>query len=200
MVYYVQTVGDSHADRTFKNIVIENVFIGRREIGPITMHRVQRDRMNFKQYIPDHVDMAIFCMGEIDIRCHIHRQITEQNRTLEAIVADLVPNFVKHIASLDIKAKKIILLPVPPADIHTIQWHGWKYPLQGSNDERVQYHNAVCVSLITECEKNGILCLDPRKHYMDANGMLITSLSDGNVHIGNTEFIGRLLEDLIRNT
>jgi hypothetical protein len=73
----IHVFGDSHVSE-FSNIPGCLLHY----VGPITMHRIGRDGLNFldmTSYGVQENEVAIFVFGEIDCRCHIGKQRDKQN-------------------------------------------------------------------------------------------------------------------------
>lgn len=187
------TIGDSHSSDTFRNIHLDMVHIDKRPIGGITMHRVGRDMMSFTDLCAHLVDgdYVLFCFGEIDIRCHVHRQVCVLGHDIDEVTSTLVKNYFKAISTctqLPTGARPLVLLPVPPCDNQTCK-NNPDFPFCGTNEERVLYHSKVIKCMREEAPHHNIGLFDLLDAYTGENGLIIPSLSDGNVHIGDTRHV-----------
>ena len=71
----IHTFGDSHARYGFCN----NPLINTHDISSSLCYSFGRDklnRLNITNFNVKENDMVIFCFGEVDCRCHIHKYIT----------------------------------------------------------------------------------------------------------------------------
>lgn len=207
------TIGDSHSTATFKGIGTIGTFekigthkntyiqIINKHMGPITMNRVQRDSLDFRPIVSEHLianikNIVIYCFGEIDIRCQIHKQIEEKQRTLHEVIDTLCKGYCQTLAAN--KNNEMftswLLIPVPPVP-KTSCWENPEYPFLGSDTERVMYHRKVKEYLFKWAAHFDIICFDISPFYTNKDGYLLKELSDGNVHIGDSRFVK---EELIR--
>jgi hypothetical protein len=187
---YINIYGDSHAMLAFNKFQLphRNLF----EYA-ITMHRIGRDHTIYN-FHPSHNDSnTIFCLvyGEVDVRCHIGKQI-ELGRTEDDICLDLVKAYFGTIERTIQKYKAIIIVgispPVDPKD-HT---HGDHVPFIGTNDERVRYTRNMNDLIKDYCAKYKYLYFNPYDFYRRDDGCLKYELSDGCLHIGdNKYFLGQ---------
>ena len=69
----IYTIGDSHSTADWNNIKNLHTF----SVGPILCYNFAIRGINLKDgNIINDGDTVIFCFGEIDCRCHIHKHIT----------------------------------------------------------------------------------------------------------------------------
>jgi hypothetical protein len=89
----IHTFGDSHSYNGFSNI--PNILT--HHLGPKLCFSIGRDGINIKDgYNVNNGDTVIFCFGEIDCRCHIHKHITE-GADYKQIIDIIVTNYFKQI-------------------------------------------------------------------------------------------------------
>lgn len=189
------SIGDSHADFTFRGI-IEN----RRNIGPLTMHRIGRDKINLLDYFIDDKKIEkdsfiIISFGEIDVRCHIYNQIHINNRSEDEVIKTLVDNYFEHILSQKNLFKKIILLNINPPAKKELSANNSEYPFVGSNQDRSRYTKKINNYLKNKSIEHDIGFIETHKYYSDSDGMLICNLSDGSVHINEQKYILKEIEE-----
>lgn len=184
------SIGDSHSDFSFRN-VLEH----RYSIAPMTMHRVRRDKINFLEVFKNmgvdvpYDSFVIFCFGEIDVRCHIFNQINLGNLTEDEIIKNLATDYISHINTQKSFFEKVGILSVTPPSTNINGKGNNDFPFTGSDKERSRYTTKLNHFLKTLCQENNVKFIDAYKYYADENGMLMSSMSDGSVHIGNTTYI-----------
>lgn len=202
------SIGDSHADHSFRNVIKEEA--ERVSIGPVTMNKVRRDKIDFLELYKEHRDVekfgykkefekdscAIFCFGEIDVRCHIHNQIQSQNKRENDVIKELVLEFVNHIENQKNIFKEVAILSVTPPG--SILWASQNnnFPFIGSDFDRSRYTIKMNNFLKKYCEEKDVSFIDVYKSYSDNKGMLIRELSDGGVHIGNTVHVENKIKNI----
>jgi len=131
-------------------------------------------------------DTIVFCLGEIDCRCHIHKYISETN-TYKDIIDNVVTAYFEAIA-LNVHhrvLKNVCVYNVVP----TIEKHNTlgspEFPYLGTDEERKKYVLYFNKKLKEKCIENKYIFFDIYDKYKDENGFLRKDLSDGNVHIRN---------------
>lgn len=188
----IYAIGDSHA-LTFYSITRAINF------GPETMYQMgtsERHRLDEHiNYRLDSGDLSrdgfwIFCFGEIDVRCHIHKQVTEKMRSEEEVIDNLVNNYIEKI--LTVHPNIGVMSVVPPAFIenkldkvqHTINT---KYNFVGSDTDRSRYTRKINEKLNSICKENNILYFDVYALYADDQGFLAEEhASLDQIHIRTT--------------
>ncbi len=170
-------IGESHATFNFKGIT--EVVI--KSIGSVTMHRVGRDKMDFKAFTKPPC-VAIFCFGEIDIRMHVYKQVAQEGRDVDEVISKLVNDYVEVIGKQkDHNIIPVIMSITPPNRTEP-------NPMAvGDNKDRSIYCAKMNKLLKEACDLNKIEFLDVYDYYKDQDGLLKLELSDGNYHIGNNE-------------
>ena len=190
----IYSFGDSHADYSFRNVI--NDENQRVALGPVTMHRVRRDKLDFLDSYKTHRDVdfdkdsfVVFCFGEIDIRCHIKKQIEIQGKKENEVINNLISEYVNYISRQKKIFKKIGILSItPPASVVWASQNN-DYPFMGTDYDRARYTIKANGILKKMCAENDISFIDVHRKYSDEKGMLIRELSDGGVHIGNTVYV-----------
>ncbi|MCP4403198.1 MAG: hypothetical protein GY801_38560 [bacterium] len=183
----IHIVGDSHA-RLFRRPFCYFTHY----LGPVTMHKVGRDGvesvMGNKHKIRNG-DSVIFVFGEIDVRCHIGKQKNEKKRPLSEIIGMLVSNYVSAITDYRGKFRSlncIVQLVVPPCNPPAHHFNP-KYPYHGLLEDRIRINELLNNCLKAHCASNEINVLD-LSSVVSKQGQLNPSMSDGNVHIGESAF------------
>lgn len=196
--------GDSHANYSFKNLALPHHNFYE---NSITMFRIGRDNniINFKKEdiakdISDTNNIIIISYGEIDCRCHIHRQINLQ-RDENDIIHELVNNYINaiHNHTIELGAKIIIVGVIPPttqSDYENLNGQILHdFPFIGSNEDRVRYTQQTNKLLEDLSNKNKFIYFNPYHYYTRDDGTLKYELSDNIVHIGdNTYFLDKFIE------
>ena len=195
--------GDSHSNYSFKNLSLPHRNFYK---NSITMFRIGRDShiINFdKENIAKDTNtnnLIILSYGEIDCRCHIHRQVNLQ-RDEDDIIYELVNNYIKaiHNNTEGIDANVLIVGVIPPTkksdyeNLHGRITH--KFPFIGSDEDRVRYTQKINKLLEELSNKNDFNYFNPYHHYTRDDGTLKYELSDNVVHIGdNTYFLEQFIE------
>jgi hypothetical protein len=188
----IHAIGDSHSSEFSQvpNCVCHWV-------GPMTMHRVGRDGLNAVNLPTIGVqnnEVAVFCFGEIDVRCHICNQRDLKLRDLHEIIETLVSNYIATILLNKLFYEKITCIVysvTPPTNAH----FNPNYPFCGTLEDRVEVTKKLNQKLKDLCDENDILFLDVYDAYANVDGTLNPALSDGFVHINpsqNHEIIKKL--------
>lgn len=154
-------------------------------MGPITMHRVGRDKLNIldlRNFGVKEGDIAIFSFGEIDVRCHIEKQRDINKRDLSEIIDKLATEYIEAIA-LNKKNYQnlicIIFAPVPP----TGSGHNPDYPIYGSLTDRTNINKLLIDKLKSKSSQFNIQVLDATDLLSDEHGALDSNICDGIVHV-----------------
>jgi hypothetical protein len=187
MRFYV--IGDSHSAYSFVNV--PNVISC--HVGPITMHRIGRGTMTIS--LPND-GWWIFCFGEIDVRCHIYKQI-EKGRLEDEVIQTLVTHYI-HTLTVLAENHSIGVMSIVPPMRYSVEKNNSEYPFIGTDEDRARYTRKMNELLIHACSLHGWLYLDLYHLYVDEHGFLPEELSDGTVHIGNTERIRRYMQEIIK--
>jgi hypothetical protein len=184
-------MGDSHSNRGWSGVV--NI-----ALGPLLCYTfgIQKPR------ICDHVpfkdgDTIIFCLGEIDCRCHIHKFITSEV-TYQMIIDNIVSNYMDSIElnTTDISFKRICVYNVvPPIQRYNTAYENPEYPYLGTDDERKQYVLYFNKKIKEKCAEKKYMFFDVYDKYIDSNGFLRKDLSDDNVHIQDGRYIREFMEE-----
>jgi hypothetical protein len=195
----IHTFGDSHARFGFN----QNKLIYTHDIGAILCYSFGRDKLNRLNIINFNVkenDIVIFCFGEIDCRCHIHKYITN-DISYTQIIDEIINNYfiainlnVKQYNKLHVCVYNI----VPPIEkYNTVEFK--KYPFLGTDLDRQKYVLYFNKKLKEKCIQHKYIFIDIYDKYIDNNGFLSKDLSDGHVHILNGIYIHELINKIIKN-
>jgi hypothetical protein len=182
--------GDSHAHYSFKGLSLP--YEDRHEKS-ITMFRVGRDRQIIHYYPHEHDETSVSCVvyGEVDCRCHIHRQ-RMAGREEDDVILELVTAYINTICEVIRTGRGVIVVAVIPptrqTDYEAINGPiRHEFPFVGSDEERVRYTTKVNHELEKQCRVRGLWFIDPYSAYKREDGTLRFEESDQLVHVGNTE-------------
>jgi hypothetical protein len=192
----IHTVGDSHCAAGWAGVTTH--IIGALLCYSFGIEKLQR--IDIRDFDIEDGDTIIFCLGEIDCRCHIHKYVNESVK-YEDIIDDIVENYFEaiqlNIDVCNIKLKNICIYNVvPPIEKHNTQEY-IEYPFLGRDDERKKYVLYFNKKLKEKCFQKKYIFFDIYDKYTDKNGFLNKDLSDSNVHIHDAthiiDFINRNL-------
>jgi len=190
----IHTFGDSHSYNGWSGIISHH-------LGPVLCYSFGKENLNrcdIRNFNVKNGDTIIFCLGEIDCRCHIHKHISE-TITYQDIIDNIVTNYFEAIKiNIDvskIKLKNICVYNVvPPIQKYNTDENP-SYPYLGSDEERRDYTLYFNKKLKEKCIENNYIFFDIYKKYVDENGFLKKELSDGNVHIGDGTYISNFMNE-----
>jgi hypothetical protein len=193
------SVGDSHSACTYYAGLSDIV-----HLGPITMHRVGRDRnltsliigslltMGSIASIPSYVEPLLYRVlsartvvlyfGEIDCRVHIGKYVS-QACPYDEVCDKLVDGYCSAVSAVSHQHPKLDFLVtsiMPPT-----QYGGDSdYPTKGTLLERVQYTNYINERLSHTCTDLGLPYVNYAKHIpVNNNGAILDEFTDGTVHL-----------------
>lgn len=179
--------GDSHACNSFDSLPLkhENCYC-----SSITMFRIGRDNIiiNFNKDIIKSNDTIVLVYGEVDCRCHIHRQINLGHNE-DSVINDLVNKYFQTIQNntKDIDVNIIIVGVIPPTRKEDYEFFNKKvnneFPFIGTDEDRVRYTNKVNKLLEELSIQNKFIYFDPYDYYKNIDGTLNHELSDTFNHI-----------------
>lgn len=176
----IQTIGDSHCWHGWLKIPGVNINL----MGPMTMHSVGRDKPYILSSVPKEDDV-IFCWGEIDCRCHVHK-----HQPWEECIEGLVKNYVEALKINSKDHKKIWIYNVvpPPRKNLVIQSPG--FPFEGEDEDRLKYVKRMNELL----KKSEFGFVDVYDKYSDEEGFLKIPMSDLHVHIADEKPLAEWVE------
>jgi hypothetical protein len=193
----IYTFGDSHANFGWgDNIKKHNMnSLLCYSFGKMKLQRIDIRKFNVK---PN--DTIIFCLGEIDCRCHIHKHITPDN-TYQMIIDEIINNYIEaiqiNVTVSNVKLKNVCIYNVPPPirkNSITVEPDNL-FPLLGTDEERKQYILRFNKILQQKCNENNFIYFDVYNQYVCDDGFLRKELSDGGVHIKNGVYIQKFIDD-----
>tara|TARA_B100002051_G_C16684633_1_gene611898 strand:- start:878 stop:1513 length:636 start_codon:yes stop_codon:yes gene_type:complete len=179
------TFGDSHS-QSFP-FDVDNIHW----IGPVLCYSFGKEnlkRCDISKFNVKDNDTVIFCFGEIDCRCHIHKHISENNTYID-IINNLVKNYVKaiqiNIENFDKKLRDICIFNIPPPPFEEKSKNS-EYPFIGSPYDRKKYVLYFNKCLKKKCIENNWVFFDIYKKCINKNGFLDKNIMCPNgIHIDN---------------
>ena len=192
----IHTIGDSHSEAGWTGVMTHH-------IGPILSYSFgieKLKRIDIRNLNIEDGDSIIFCLGEIDCRCHIHKYINESLK-YEEIIDNIIENYFEaielNIDLCNIKLKNICIYNiVPPIEKHNT-YENPEYPYLGSDEERKKYVLYFNKKLKEKCFQKNYIFFDVYDKYTDENGFLNKNLSDSNVHIQDGTYISDFINQNI---
>lgn len=154
--------------------------------------------LNIKNFNINNGDSLVFCFGEIDCRCHIHKHISF-NKSYNVIIDEIVNNYCEaikvNVNNCKFELKNICIYNVvPPVEKDNTE-ENLEYPFIGSDEERKMYVLYFNKCLKEKCAIMNWLFFDIYDNYIDTNGFLNKRLSDNNVHIENGKYLQAFIND-----
>lgn len=191
----IHTVGDSHAGLGWLDSDVL-----KHELGPVLCYSFGKEiltRCDIRNYNIHDGDSIVFCLGEIDCRCHVHKHVTDNNAYKE-IIDSIVNNYFEaiqfNVETSHIKFKNICVYNVaPPVQKETV-WENPEYPYLGTDEDRKNYVLYFNSKIKENCKKYNFVFFDVYDKYVDTNGFLNKELSDGNVHIRDSTHIHEFIK------
>lgn len=184
----IYTCGDSHSKFSFFGIDSVKPYW----LGPMTMHRVGRDCMDFRTHGIPNDGILILAFGEIDARCHVHKHISGDNE--DQVITELVEKYIAAVEKNMKFFKRIAIMSVVPPAMKDKAAENSDLPFLGEDSDRARYTRKMNELLVSNCDRLGIGFLDLYTLYKDEAGMLPFEKSDGIVHIGNNDLVRDALE------
>tara|TARA_B100000902_G_C27171754_1_gene844189 strand:+ start:131 stop:811 length:681 start_codon:yes stop_codon:yes gene_type:complete len=192
----IHTFGDSHALFGWGNDIKKNNI---NSSLCYTFGKKKLDRIDIRKFNVKTNDTIIFCLGEIDCRCHVYKHITTDN-TYQMIIDEIISDYIEaiqlNVKVFNNKLKNVCIYNVPPTIRKKIEHSPDNpFPLLGTDEERKQYILYFNKILEQKCKENKILFFDIYNHYVDEEGFLRTELSDGGIHIKNGVYIQKFIDE-----
>ena len=195
----IHTIGDSHSYFGWSEGVIKH------HIGPLLCYTIgiqKLDRLDIRNYNIYDGDTIIFCLGEVDCRCHIHKHITDI-LTYEMIIDDIINNYFEaidlNITISNIKFKHICVYNVVPPVKKNDTSENQEFPFLGTDEERKSYVLYFNKKIKEKCIEYNYIFFDVYNDYSCENGYIINNLSDGHVHIKDSTYITNFINKYLLN-
>jgi hypothetical protein len=137
-------------------------------------------------------DVALFCFGEIDVRCHIKGNAAKHPGGLEGMLREMVGAYLDRIMTLDVgEARRGVVSVCPPNPSRQF------CPNDVTDRERVAYTSRLNALLSEGCTARGIDYVDIHSSYAGHDGMLPVSLAEpGGTHIWSTDRVREVLRGM----
>jgi hypothetical protein len=191
----IHTFGDSHSYKGWP------LHVKAHHLGPKLCFSIGRDGIDITNgYDVKDGDTVIFCFGEIDCRCHIHKHISEEQSRTQIIDTIINKYFEKISIAVEPYANltTVIYNVVPPIEKHNTKENS-NYPYLGSDAERKAYTLYFNTRLREKCAEYKYIFFDVYNNYTDANGFLNKALSDNTVHIRDGTYISKFIDQHLLN-
>jgi hypothetical protein len=192
----IHTIGDSHSHCGWPISKIINHHLG--QVLCYSFGKAKLNRCDIRNFNIKDGDTIVFCLGEIDCRCHIHKHITD-TITYQYIINNIVDNYFEaiklNVSISQIKLKNICVYNVVPPIQKFNTEENPDYPYLGTDEERKQYVLYFNEKLKEKCIEKGYIFFDIYDNYTDESGFLRKDLSDDNVHIDNGVYISNFINE-----
>jgi len=188
----IHTFGDSHSYNGWPS------YIKTHHLGSKLCFSIGRDGIDITGV--NNGDTIIFCFGEIDCRCHIHKHISAE-KPYTQIIDTIVNSYFEKIAQA-IKSyanlTTVIYNVVPVLEQYKNE-EPTNYRYCGTDEERKTYTLYFNTRLREKCAEYKYVFFDIYNSYTDANGFLNKALSDNSVHIRDGTYISKFIEQHLLN-
>ena len=190
----IHTIGDSHSRFGWTGTIEHYI----KSLLCYSFGKEKLNRCDIRNFDIKDGDTIIFCLGEIDCRCHVHKYITD-TITYQDIIDDIVDNYFEaielNVSVSQIKLKNVCVYNVvPPIQKHNT-YENYEFPYLGTDEERKQYVLYFNKKLKEKCIEKNYIFFDIYNNYIDENGFLRKDLSDDNVHIQNGIYISNFIKE-----
>lgn len=184
--------GDSHTRFLFSGIEYPHIS---KSVNSITMYRIGRDNKIVNHNPTDHDSNSsiIVVYGEIDCRCHIHKQIS-LGREEDDVIQELVHAYFNTLKNNLLVYKRIIVVAIiPPTqqkdyeDMNGPITH--EFPFIGTDEDRSRYTRKMNQVIESYCKEYGYIYFDPFESCTRENGCLKYEYSDRTVHLRENDFV-----------
>lgn len=198
------SIGDSHCYHGWQHVQIDGLVIKTHKdfySKTCSYFGFQKlNLVNLKNMGVNEGDIVSFLFGEIDCTCNIHKYKDEYKEIIDKIVDNYF-----HAIKINVDQYNDLLVIVtsitPPiskirykADRHTDSI----FPILGEDEDRKKYVNCMNLKIKEKCKESGYEFLDIHDAHCDENGLLITELSDGYIHIESPKYIKEGLIKLLQ--
>lgn len=184
----VHIFGDSHYGTLHGcQIKDDSIRVNYYSLSPMTMHQACSLKKEFFTPLVELKGLLIFCFGEIDTRCLIHKQIHEKRRQEDEVINTLADSFIDNMLSIHYPIA--IMSVVPPIKFFEENYDSkaahHNFPFNGSDEDRSRYTRKLNIRLQEKCKEKNIIYINIYDAYKDEKGFLRKEDSDGGVHISN---------------
>ena len=190
----IHTIGDSHSENGWTGVI-------KHHLGALLCYSFGKEKLyrcDIRKFNIKDGDTIVFCLGEIDCRCHINKHITNTT-SYQDIINNIVDNYFDaielNISISQIKLKNVCVYNVVPPIQKYNTMENPQYPYLGTDEERKQYVLYFNEKIKEKCNEKKYIFFDIYNNYIDENGFLRKDLSDGNVHIRNGIYISKFITE-----
>jgi len=201
----IHTFGDSHSSKEhshwrFHNLTnIKDHHLGPRLMNSFATRPFEVCNIKTQRYGVKDNDIVIFCFGEIDCRCHVHKHITVQ-KSYENIITELVDKYfvaikrnVQQFNNLFVCVYNV----VPP--LYTDAKGHPDFPFLGTNEERREYHLFMNKEIKRMCGLHDYYFFDIYEKSCNKDGFINRSYTDNcGVHLRNDKDAKIVIEDILK--
>lgn len=138
-------------------------------------------------------DVVVFSFGEVDCRAHIHKHKDAFWDIIDKITVNYFYAIKENV--IQFNNLKVIVMSIPPVARRDDLNDNPEFPTLGTDEDRRMYAEFFNNAIKRLCFVYGYLYMDVYFSYMDRDGFLDPTLSDGNVHIKDSKF---MKEELLR--
>jgi hypothetical protein len=169
-------------------------------LGPTLCYTVGMrgtDILNISHHGIKDGDSVVFCFGEIDCRCHVHKHVNE-NTTYETIIDNIVEKYFQTVnANKSLFNNLIVYIynVLPPIQRHNTEEDPF-YPFVGNDEERKSYVLYFNKKLKEMCKIHNFIFIDIYDKCIDENGFLDKKISDNRVHIDTGIYLNEFFNSL----
>jgi len=190
----IHTFGDSHSYFGWTGTI-------QHHLGAVLCYSFGKEKLNrcdIRNFNIKDDDTIVFCFGEIDCRCHIHKHITD-TISYQDIINNIIKNYFEaielNVSTSQIKLKNVCVYNVVPCVQKYNTSEDPEYPYLGTDEERKQYILYFNKKIKEKCIENKYIFFDVHDKYIDENGFLRKDLSDGHVHIMDGRYITNFINE-----
>ena len=143
----------------------------------MTMHGFGVQKPVVTGHVPNDA-VLVFCWGEIDCRCHVHKF-----QPYKECIDELVKNYAEHVRFHAITHPNLWIynvVPPPKRDEKSENCSGG-FPFLGTNEDRLKY----VLYMNERLKKTGIPFIDLYSKYCDEEGYLRNDVTDDHVHVSD---------------
>jgi hypothetical protein len=199
------SIGDSHSYHGWEQVIIDGIsVITYKDFYSKTCSYFGFKKLNLvdiKKLGVNEGDIVSFLFGEIDCTCNIHKFKDQYQEVIDKIVENYFYAIKVNVEQFN-NLLVIVSSITPPiskirykADAHTDSI----FPILGEDEDRKKYVHYMNKRIREKCDEYKYEYLDIHGLHCDENGLLITSLSDGHIHIESPKYIQAGLIKLLSN-
>lgn len=174
-------IGDSHAGywEGWQDMNLEGVTVDTSQAKPSRlMYSWSRDKVDHRVAIKNG-DVVIFCLGEIDVRAHVHKYRDNWRDNIKNLVDNYLINVEKNVKGFSVTT--VIYNVIPHLNIGELPG----VPKVGTPEDIKKYTLYMNSLLKKESEKYGYNFIDTYWQYCNEDGFLLEEMSDMICHIKN---------------